>query len=301
MEVYLLKGDGSVVAVTVLLCYADKDKRMMSEFKNHLRSQEYNRLITIWDHGNIGAGDEWKPRMKHYLDEAQIILLFISSSFLASDYHYTSQMQEAIRRHEQQEVRVIPILLRSVYWQGPPLDKLKVLPDNSKPISEWASRDKGYMNVVTGIVNVVQQWNDHSFPAPITERKAMIAHLEKLIATVHAQLQPPGRADATAKTLQELSIFIPQDVTLADLVVGWRTLSQSSQNEEEIAIARRRITCGELADIASQFTTEQGNIAQAVKTWQAWRTAFEKSDDPRQATMASTFAREVSELQAVAS
>ena len=85
---------------------------------------------------------------------------------------------------------------------------------------------------------------------------------------------------------------------LADLVAGWRTLSQDSQQEEEPATTQRRVTCGELATMAAQFTTEQGNLAQAIKTWRIWRDAFQKSDDPRQATMAKTFARELTELQA---
>jgi hypothetical protein len=123
-------------------------------------------------------------------------------------------------------------------------------------------------------------------------------HLDQLIEGVKGQLQPQPRALATASTLQQLSSFIPAGVTLADLLVGWRKLSQSSQNEEEIAITRRRITCGELADIASQLTTDPGDRAQAIKTWQAWRTTFAKSADPRQTAMASTFARELSELQA---
>ena len=124
-----------------------------------------------------------------------------------------------------------------------------------------------------------------------------MADLDQLIATVKLQLQPPARAEATATTLQELSIFIPNDVTLADLMVGWRTLSRSTQNEEDIATERRRITCGELADIASGFTSEQGNVEQAIKTWQIWRDAFQRSDDARQVTMSKTFGRELIELQ----
>jgi TIR domain len=273
---------------------------MAGMLKNHLGQLKRNERITIWDQGKIGAGEEWKQAMATSLQEAQIILLLISRSFLASDYCYTIQMQEAIRRHEQQAARVIPIILRSAYWQEPPLDKLKVLPDEQKPIAEWKPQDKGYTNVVLNIAQVVKQWNEHSLPGPTIERKAVMLQLDQLIEQVKGQLQPEPRALATANTLQQLSIFIPTAVTLADLVVGWRILSQAPQTQEDIAVTRRRITCGELATLASQLTSDQGKRAQAIKTWQAWRTAFEKSDDPRQSAMASTFARELSELQTVA-
>src|SRR5438874_7531553 len=86
---------------------------------------------------------------------------------------------------------------------------------------------------------------------------------------------------------------------LADLVAGWRTLAQASQQEEEPATTQRRVTCGELATMAAQFTTERGNRAQAVKTWRIWRDVFQKSDDPdsRQAAMTKTFARELTDYK----
>lgn len=285
------------MAVTVLLCYAHEDERMASQLKKHLSSLEHNRLVALWDYGNISPGDEWKQEIDKRLGEAQIILLLISASFLASQFCYKMEMQEAIKRHERKEVRVIPVILRHVHWKEPPLDKIQALPDRAKPISGWSSQDEGFANVAEGIARVIKQWNAHSLADPIAERRMLIAHLAQLIETVKLQMQPPPRALAAANTLQQLSIFVPNDVTLADLVVGWQTLSRASSQEEDPATSQRRVTCGELAQMASQFTVDQGDLAQAIKTWQIWRDAFKSSGDPRQAAMAKTFARELTELQ----
>lgn len=120
---------------------------------------------------------------------------------------------------------------------------------------------------------------------------------DQFIESVTSHLQPEPRALSTASTLQQLSMFIPTGVTLADLAAGWRILSHAAQTEEEIAVTRRRATCGELAALASQFTSNPGNIQQAIKTWQAWHAAFVQSGDPRQSAMAKTFARESHELE----
>ncbi len=285
------------MAVTILFCYAHQDERMVSQLKNHLSLLEHNGLIAIWDYGNISPGAEWEQEIDKHLDEAQIILLLISASFLASKYCYKVEMQRAIGRHERKEARVIPILLRPVHWNEPPIDKLQVLPDHAKPISRWTNRDEGFKNIADGIGKVIRQWNAHSLSDPIAERRILIANLNQLIETVKLQMQPPPRAMATASTLQQLSIFIPNEVTLADLVVGWRTLSQYSNQEEEPATSQRRVTCSELANFASQFTIDEGNLAQAIKTWHTWLDAFKNSGDPRQAAMARTFARELLELQ----
>lgn len=288
------------MTVTTLLCYAHEDKPIVNDLKKHLSLLERNGLIALWDYGNITPGAEWEQEIKKHLDEAQIILLLISSSFLASNYCYTVEMQRAIERHERKEARVIPVILRPVNWDIAPIDKLQPLPDRAKAISTWRYRDEGFKNVADGIIKVVGQWNAHSLSDPIAERRTLMANLDQLIETVKSQMQPPPRALATASTLQQLSIFIPNEVTLADLIAGWRILSHASKQGEDPSTSQRRVTCSKLANMASQFTTGQGNLAQAIKTWRIWRDVFnDRTDrgDPRQAAMASTFTRELTELQ----
>ncbi len=271
---------------------------MVRKFKEHLSFLCRNGLITLWDYEDIKPGAEWDQETEKRLDDAQLILLFISRSFINSHYCYTIEMQRAIQRHEHKQASVIPILLRPFYWKEPPLDKLQVLPNCEKCISRWRPQDEGYTNAVEGILKVVKQWDTHTLADPTAERSVLIAHFDQLSEVVKIHMQPPPRAIATVGTLQELSIFVPNDVTLADLIVGWQTLSHVSQQEEEPKIAKRRVTCGELAHLASQFTTDQGSLAQAVKTWHIWRDAFTNRNDPRQRAMTETFAREFAELQA---
>jgi hypothetical protein len=288
------------LAVTILLCYAHQDERMVHQLKEHLSALEHTGRIALWDYGNIIPGAEREQEIDKHLDEAQIILLLISSSFLASKYCYKVEMKRAIERHERKEARVIPVILRPVYWKEPPIDKLQPLPDHDRPVLNWPKRDAGFENVVDGIVKVLDHFKVLN----------LIANLDQLIETVKLRMQPPRRADAIAHSLQQLKIFIPNDVTLADLVVGWRTLSRASKQEEDPIISQRRVTCGELAYIASQFTTDQGNLSLAIKTWRIWADAwhiwadaFEKENEedvPRQATMANTFTRELMELQEAA-
>lgn len=288
------------MAVAVFLCYSQEDERMAKKLKNHLSMLERNGSITLWDDGYISAGAERELERKKYLDEAQIILLLITDDFIASDYCYNVQLQSAIQRHERKEVRVVPIILSPVHWKEPPLDKLQVLPDDAKPVSRWSNQDAGFLNIVEGVIKVIKQWEAGTLASPTAERRALIADFGRLIEAVKTHLQgDPARAAHIASTLEELSIFIPNGVTVADLIVGWRTLSHPAQ-QEDLPATRRRVTCGELAQMASLFTADQGSLAGAIKTWQAWKKrsrALEKSGDPRQAAMAKIFARELTELQ----
>ena len=133
----------------------------------------------------------------------------------------------------------------------------------------------------------------HAFPAKDSSQPTSF---DQFIEAVKLQMQPEGRALHTAGMLQHLRTLLPNEVTLADLVAGWQVLAER-RNDTNSAVISRRKTCAELAAIAAQFTSEPGHLAGAVKAWQAWQDASQRSADPRLAAMRATFARELVELQ----
>ena len=286
------------MALEVFISYSRQDQEFRRELEKHLSSLRHQGLISSWSDSDIVPGTEWQQTINTYLAQAQIILLLISSSFLASDFCYKVEIQRAIERHEQKQVRVIPIILCPVHWEVPPIDKLQPLPTNAKPISShWKSRDEGFTNVVKGILEVVKQWQTQSLSGPTEGRRTFMKMFNELVEAIKVQIQPVARAHTIASTLQQLSVYVPNGVTLADLIVGWQKLAQLSMQEDDDATMQRRKTCGELAKVASQFTIDQGNLAQATETWRIWSEAFKNRDDRRQAAMAKTFTRELAELQ----
>ena len=139
----------------------------------------------------------------------------------------------------------------------------------------------------------------HAFPAKdsaLEGHSSQPTSFDQFLEAVKLQMQPEGRALHQAGMHQHLRALLPKDVTLADLVAGWQMLAEG-HNDTNSAVLSRRQTCAELAAIAAQFTSGQGNLTGAVRTWQAWLDASQRSDDPRLAAMRATFARELVELQ----
>jgi len=136
----------------------------------------------------------------------------------------------------------------------------------------------------------------HALPVKDSALECNSDQFDQFLEAVKLQMQPEGRALHTAGMLEYLRTLLPNDVTLADLVAGWQVLAQL-RNDTNSAVLSRRKTCGELAAIAAQLTSEQGNLTGAVSTWQAWLDASQRSADPRLAVMRQTFARELAELQ----
>ena len=78
--------------------------------------------ITV--HRNKRIIGEWEGQIDEHLNTAHVVLLLISSDFMASDYCYDVEMKRAMERHEAGETRVIPVILRPVFWRESPFRKL---------------------------------------------------------------------------------------------------------------------------------------------------------------------------------
>jgi hypothetical protein len=124
-----------------------------------------------------------------------------------------------------------------------------------------------------------------------------MTNFDTFIEAVKQQVQPAARARHLAGTLPELFALIPPDVTLADLVAGWGALARPQNPNEESAVAHRRQMFGALAALGVPLVDQPGDLAGAVRIWQAWDKAFAKRINPHQRAMAKTLARELAELQ----
>src|SRR5438445_13146510 len=107
--------------IEIFCCYAHEDEDLLHELRRHLSPLQRQKTIQLWHDGDMSAGTEWNQEIKQHLNNAEIILLLISSDFIASEYCYGSEMKRALERHKRREARVIPVLLRPLSgWEKIP-------------------------------------------------------------------------------------------------------------------------------------------------------------------------------------
>ena len=151
------KPDGPI---RLFYSYSHKDEALRDELEEHLALLKRQGYIVGWHDRRIGAGEEWKGQLDKNLEEAQIILLLISPSFLASDYCYDIETKRALDRHDNGEAKVIPILLRPVDWEGAPFARLQGLPIDLRPVTTWTNKDEAFKNIAQGIRGAIEGMRD---------------------------------------------------------------------------------------------------------------------------------------------
>lgn len=135
----------------VFLSYAHEDEDFKNDLIKHLALLKRQSVIETWHDREMTAGDEWKGEINSNLEKADVVLLLVSADFLASDYCCDIEMRCALERHESDNAKVIPIILRAVDWHAAPFGKLLALPKDGIPITQWPDRDSALTDVARGI------------------------------------------------------------------------------------------------------------------------------------------------------
>jgi hypothetical protein len=150
--------------VRLFYSYSHKDEDLRKELETHLALLQNTSVIDQWHDRKIGAGEEWAGQIDVHLEAADVILLLVSSDFLASRYCYDVEIKRALERHAAGEAVVIPIIIRPVHWEGAPFSRLQALPTDAKPVTgrDWHSQDEAWKDVTRGVLATVRQ----RVPAP---------------------------------------------------------------------------------------------------------------------------------------
>lgn len=141
--------------ISLVFSYSHVDEALRNEIEKHLSPLKRMGKITTWHDRRIDPGLEFEHQIDHYFSEADIILLLISSDFIASDYCYQIEMANAMDRHRRGEAVVIPVILRECAWHQLPFGSIMAATIDGKPITKFASHDEGYVQVVDAVSRAI--------------------------------------------------------------------------------------------------------------------------------------------------
>jgi hypothetical protein len=135
---------------TLLVLYADKDKNYFDELQKHLSSLVREKVINLYWKHDITAGKETETIMQSYLQQADMVLLLVSSDFidLNKEYNYT---QQALQKGK----TIVPIIVRTCVWTDTVWGQINALPPNNKAVSEYTNQDQAFYDIAIGLRKII--------------------------------------------------------------------------------------------------------------------------------------------------
>lgn len=137
----------SISPLKLFISYSHKDEELVNRFISHLAPLKDNGLIKEWYDRKLVAGEEFNDTIDNNLENAEIICLMISASFLDSD-SCKKEKRKAFELNTKKNIPVLPIILSHCGWKDDQeLSKKLALPTDGKPLKDYYNYDEG-CNVV---------------------------------------------------------------------------------------------------------------------------------------------------------
>lgn len=134
------------------------DERLRQALKDHLHLLNSLGVTTKWYKYQIQTEQDWEDEICEDLDRTDLIILLVSPAFMHElNEHWNTPANRAKERYEEEEVPLIPVLLREVYGWERVLGDLIPLPNNGIAIASSPNRDAAFVEVAQGIIEKVEE------------------------------------------------------------------------------------------------------------------------------------------------
>ena len=143
----------------LFISYSHKDETLVSKFINHIAPLKNSGLIADWYDRKIETGEEFQDDIDNNLENADIICLMISDSFLASNACLTEK-DVALKLRNRKGMKVIPVIVSPCAWtMHTELNPLLASPTDGKAVTTFTNQNEGWLDVVNWVTKVCKSVN----------------------------------------------------------------------------------------------------------------------------------------------
>ena len=170
----------------LFIAYSHIDETNINDFIKHIAPLKQNGLISEWYDRKIIGGEIYQDEIDKNIDTADIICLFISANFLASD-SCMKEKEKAFVLKKTHGVSVVPIILSECAWTDiKDISTILALPTDGKPIRKFDDSNNGWNNVYNGLKSIIEKKNKEK-SATITIGFQKFLNDAEMLRTAHSQ------------------------------------------------------------------------------------------------------------------
>ena len=133
----------------VFISYSHKDKTWLKLLKVHLKPYERHLNPFVWDDSRIKPGDKWREEIQRAIATANVAVLLVSPSFLASDFIAEHELPPLLNAAEEKLLTLMWIPVSHSSFSVTTLEGRHAACDPAKPLRglSVAKRDEALVDI----------------------------------------------------------------------------------------------------------------------------------------------------------
>ena len=143
-------GSGS----RIFISYCHKDKKFLDELLTHLSPLERAGRVSAWSDRQLEPGAPWLGKIQEALDSSSVVVMLVTSSFLASEFIHQYELTPALRAAK---ARILWVPVRACAYERTALRDIQAVVSPAKPLAEMkAERDRAWVEICRAIEDAAE-------------------------------------------------------------------------------------------------------------------------------------------------
>ena len=123
----------------VAVSYSHRDRQLLDRFKASTHRDALTGVIERWDDLLIPEGAEWDPEIRSRFRAADVLVLLLTDTFLASSYIMRVEVPLALERRAASNAALLPVVCAACNWTETPLGVVQGVRPFGRPVVEDGS------------------------------------------------------------------------------------------------------------------------------------------------------------------
>jgi len=146
----------------LFISYCHADESYKNEFIKHLNPLIRKGLFSEWHDRKLIAGENLDKAILSELDGYDIIVFLVSPDFLDSSYCVDIELQHGLKKLDQAEGRIFPIITRNCMWKDTELSNYVCIPTDGQAVSTFDDQDNAWVSVVEQLKRVALSYQEQN-------------------------------------------------------------------------------------------------------------------------------------------
>jgi hypothetical protein len=201
----------------IFISYSHKDKSILEKLETHLTMLKRDGLISLWSDKEIKAGGHLNAEIANAQQNSMIFMPIVSPDFLDSNYCYEIEMETALQKEVDGDIRIMPIIAEPCDWLNSPLSNFKALPEDGRPISNWTNQNSAYLNVAQELRKLIQT----SSPSQLKDSFSELPETRKV--KIKKTFSSIDKANFRDKSFEKIEEYFAKSCNEISLIDGIQT------------------------------------------------------------------------------
>lgn len=143
--------------INIFISYSHADVKWLERLKIHLKVlTKYSDSVEYWEDTKLRGGDKWREEIEKAINKANVAVLLISTSFLASDFISNNELPTLLCKAEQDGTRILPLIVSPCAYELSELSGFQAINSPDKTLSDMKDDEAAIERVYLELVNNIR-------------------------------------------------------------------------------------------------------------------------------------------------